>query len=120
MRNYFHIFVLLSFLVGVIAPACGLSWGGKYSVIEICTADGWENRIVENNQSGTPSNSDHSAKEQCQFCIQTSLLKNMILPSSNTLMMMGKAERIQISRYQTLRDEYAQSLYNPRAPPFLV
>ena len=56
-----HFFILTAFLLGIIAPACGFAWNGKFSVIEICTAKGIEQKIV--------SNDDLPPKHPLAFCV---------------------------------------------------
>lgn len=69
MKHPVHTFVLIAFLAGIIAPACGFAWGGKFSVVEICTTEGIEQRLVENDQQ----DGEHvpSAENDCLFCFQT-------------------------------------------------
>ena len=66
MRNIVHFIVIFTFALGIIAPACGFAWSGKYSVIEICTANGYEARIVANDEE--PNTPNHQMSDQCQFC----------------------------------------------------
>lgn len=77
MKNFVHSAVLIIFLLGIIAPACGFAWGGQYSVIEICTAQGFETKIVENGQKpdGAPH---HKMAGECQFCFSNAHVTSFI------------------------------------------
>ncbi|NCO03627.1 MAG: hypothetical protein GW903_05505 [Alphaproteobacteria bacterium] len=113
MNRFCHILVFTCFLVGVIAPACGFSWGGKFSVIEICTAEGFERRIVENNQSG-----DHGqTSDQCQFCFQNAHIKDYGLLPLDLPVYYAALTRNQVYQYQSVLIAHERSLQNPRAPP---
>ena len=76
MKNIIHFMTIFTFALGIIAPACGFAWSssGDYSVIEICTANGYESRIVENDQDAP----EHEMKEQCQFCFTNAHLNGLI------------------------------------------
>lgn len=80
MRQTALLLVILSFLLGIIAPACGFMWDGKYSVIEICTTEGIEQRVVAN--ADNPNKPSHDqAKNNCDFCFQNANLGNYLLSS---------------------------------------
>ena len=67
--NYF--LILIAFLTGVIAPACGFSWNGKFSLVEICTTEGIEMKVIDNNSAPSgPSTPHQQASKDCQFCFQ--------------------------------------------------
>jgi len=80
MKKGLHFIVLTTFLVGVLAPACGFSWGpnggGQYSVVEICTTQGIESRVVQNEEE--PTNNPINYEEQCQFCFSSANLNALI------------------------------------------
>lgn len=77
MKRFLHVFVLIAFLTGIIAPACGFAWGGKFSVVEICTAQGIEQKIVESDDE----EQSPSAHEECLFCFQSANM-NGFLPAN--------------------------------------
>lgn len=116
MKKGLHIAVLIAFLVGVIAPACGFVWGGKYSVIEICTAQGIESRVVNNDDL---PKSPHF-EEQCQFCFSQANLKSLM----PVLILIEKQktvrERAQFSQYQDIVLSRLSQDHAARAPPAAV
>lgn len=118
MRNYTCIFILVSFLVGVIAPACGFSWGGKYSVIEICTTQGIESRIVENTNNN--KNDHKQADRECPFCFQNGHLKDYIYPQSALALTLSDLQRIQVLQYETVLLARQHSPQSLRGPPYLI
>ena len=120
MIKQLHLFVLISFLLGIVAPACGFAWGnnggGKYSVVEICTAQGIENRVVESeDQQNTPM-----MAEQCEFCFASANLKSF-LPSTTSFetvffeYLKAKTYSVYISN-----DKFLSFDHTPRAPPVFV
>ena len=119
MRRYLHILTLIAFLGSVIAPACGFSWGGKYSVIEICTAQGIEARVVSNEQNPDKS-PDHKTTDQCQFCFAstnlTSFLPPIIMVSENS----HDLEKLRLQSYEVSSLSRFTSYEEPRGPPALV
>lgn len=116
-RNMMAWLILLSFLIGFIAPACGFSWGGKYSVIEICTTQGIESRIVENNNN----QGDHEqTTEQCQFCFQNAHLKDYFLPPSTFIDDFQALQRVQVNQYYSALLNRVYSPQNPRGPPSFI
>lgn len=96
MKPVLHIFILLAFVMGIIAPACGFAWGGKYSVVEICTTDGIESRVVENEeQEHAPSMS-----EDCAFCFASANIKSF-LPHHNAVEKIHfSAEKIRFQQFE--------------------
>jgi hypothetical protein len=59
----------------MIAPACGVAWGGKFSLVEVCTTQGIEIKVVENTSApSNPSSPHQQANEDCQFCFQNTHL----------------------------------------------
>jgi hypothetical protein len=118
MKNFSHSLVLLCFLVGVLAPACGFSWGGKYSVVEICTSQGIEQRVVNADDSDTPTAPTMS--EDCQFCFASANMK-AFLPNDLSLVTIGfVAEKQRFAFYTLTVLSLTTSHEEPRGPPALV
>lgn len=120
MTKQLHFFVLFAFLVGIIAPACGFAWGGKYSVIEICTAQGLESRVVDNDLDNQDQPKKSHIKEQCQFCFAQAHLKNItpvILAVADPLFDIQKTQYNHFEEIFLARVSYD---YAARAPPILV
>ena len=118
MRQLAHLFILISFLAGVIAPACGFSWGGKFSVIEICTAAGIESRIVENTQNRQNDTPEHDTSEQCQFCFQNANIKNTLSTPTQTNKVIVSLERIKHAQYETIILSSQREPQTLRGPPY--
>ncbi len=116
VTRYGHFFVLLAFLVGVIAPACGFSWSGKYSVIEICTSQGMESRIVS--KEGQPK-APHVEK-QCQFCFAQANLKSFLPVSMILERNLVIFERIKRRQYQAVLIFHLSRDHAARAPPLFA
>lgn len=116
MKKGLHIAVLLAFLVGVIAPACGFAWGGKYSVVEICTAQGMESRIVENEED--PSLPHY--EEQCQFCFAQANIKSFLSVSVELEQRLSVFERVQFGQYQEILLSRLSHDNAARAPPAFI
>jgi hypothetical protein len=120
MRNQFtkygHFFVLLAFLAGIIAPACGFAWGGKYSVVEICTTKGIESRIVENNQQ--PDKSHY--EEQCQFCFSQGNLNPLLPHNQNIETAFFINEKIKFRHYEVIFQSHLTQDNTARAPPVFI
>ena len=119
MRQTFHILALIAFLLGIIAPACGFAWNGKYSVVEICTAQGYESRIVINNEE--PANTPkHQMADQCQFCFSSVHVTGFV---PNSILFEGfKAYALKLSyiQYEISLLSRLTSHEQPRGPPTLV
>lgn len=111
---------LLAFIIGLIAPACGFTWGGKYSVMEICSLDGTKQVVIPNgDQDPTAPTPDKLAKEKCPFCFGQKNIDQIalvdLLPSYNRII-----SNDTVTDSQHLISEENSSAYNPRAPPFLI
>lgn len=119
MNKTIHHIALLAFIIGLIAPACGFAWGGKYSVVEICSLDGIKQVVIPNSEDPTEPIPNKSTKEKCSFCFgqknidQISLVD--ILPSYDHALSDDT-----IIEYQRLVSKNSGSAYNPRAPPFFI
>ncbi len=116
MTQKLHIIVLLAFLGGIIAPACGFMWGGNYSVIEICTASGIENRVVTNeDQPDTPQTQD-----QCEFCFTNAKLDSYFLPSNAANKIAFHADKHRFQQYQDIVTAKYQTNISSRGPPSFI
>jgi len=118
--KYAHIFVLLAFLGGIIAPACGFAWGGKYSVVEICTTEGIESRVVNNDQQ--PENSDFPThfEEQCQFCFAQTNLTAFLPHNEHIETAFFIKDKIRFRHYDALLQSHLTRDNIARAPPILI
>lgn len=116
MIKSLHFFVLFAFLAGIIAPACGFAWGGKYSVVEICTTEGIESRVVQ----GEERPSKPHASEQCQFCFAHANLK-IFLPdvAAHEAIIFIRA-KTQFQHYDQLFLSRLSRDHAARAPPVFV
>ncbi len=119
MKNYLHILALSAFLLSIIAPACGFMWGGKYNVIEICTAQGIETRVVESDQSSdkTP---DHQMADQCQFCFASANLSGFLPESIKMEEVKSTTDKIRFHLYEISALSRITSHEEPRGSPTLV
>jgi len=117
MHRFCHILVLICFLAGIIAPACGFSWGGKFSVIEICTSEGIESRVIPNAPN---DNKNHETSQECQFCFQNAHLKDflpsMLAHNANITIL----EKVRFRAFETLLFSKSKTPQSPRAPPALI
>jgi len=116
MKNIIHFTTIFTFALSIIAPACGFAWNssGDYSVIEICTANGYESRLVENNQD-TP---EHEMKEQCQFCFAKAHL-NGLIPILATERFYSYQAQYTFNQYEIILLSRSTSHEQPRGPPLL-
>ena len=119
MKQTLHIIVLTAFLGGIIAPACGFAWGGKYSVIEICTAQGLESRIVDND-SNSDNNPAQKMADQCQFCFSQAHLSAFLVNERVLEQAYFAAEKIRFNLYKTIYLSRRHSDHAARAPPAFV
>lgn len=118
MRQSFHILTLIAFLGSVSAPACGFSWGGKFSVIEICTSQGIETRVVDNGQA--PDNSpNHKTTDKCPFCFASATLTGF-LPDAVTIEALNfSIEKFKFDLYETIILSRTANNLSARDPPVL-
>lgn len=116
IAKYGHFFVLFAFLVGIIAPACGFAWNGKYSVIEICTTEGIESRVVKNDEQPEKSH----ISEQCQFCFAQANLKSF-LPEVKTIeKTQFTYQKTQFQQFETVFLSRRTNDHAARAPPAFI
>jgi len=114
MKKGLHFIVLITFLVGVLAPDCGFAWGGKFSVVEICTTEGIESRIVEGKQD---PNTQH-ASEQCQFCFAQA---KALIPDLQTFeTQISVFAKVQFQHYKALLLSRLSNDHAARAPPTFI
>lgn len=118
MIKTLHILTIIAFMAGIIAPACGFAWGGKYSVIEICTDQGIESRIVAENE--TPSDEAPMAKDQCQFCFANAHINALIPASHVDIARENHALSLQFALYEAMLLSRLTSHEQPRGPPNFV
>ena len=117
MRNIVHFIVIMVFGLGIIAPACGFTWGGgNYNLIEICTAQGFEKRLVKDD-TDPPT---HHIADQCQFCFaNTHLTDNINFTNLQSIEFTYQEHQYFTPSHQIVAI-FLSHAYQPRAPPFLV
>ena len=119
MRQTLCLFILISFVGGIIAPACDFLWGEKYSVIEICTLNGLETRVVGNDQSPSDDQAP-SIDRNCEFCFQNANFAGHI-PTAATIEKLGfSALKLRFQSYETALLSRTTSQHSARGPPSLV
>ncbi|MEM9470246.1 MAG: hypothetical protein AAF988_08800 [Pseudomonadota bacterium] len=119
MKVFTHILILIAFLGGILAPACGFSWGENFSIIEICTAQGTENRIVGSNDNEKEHH--HQITEQCPFCFQQNNFKIVLLPSAQQEKEHSALLKAKTSTFKTTYLSKIKSPQTLRGPPsFLI
>lgn len=119
MRAILHFFIIIAFLAGIIAPACGFLWGGNFSVIEICTAQGIESRIVADtgDSNNTPA---HKTSDKCQFCFSHANLVADIAPDFTLETVHFQVEKLKFQAYERLVFARINPQAAARAPPFFI
>ncbi len=120
MRQTLYITILIAFLGGIIAPACGFMWGGqglhKYNVIEICTLDGIESRLVANEElPDAPKTAD-----QCEFCFTNANLMAFFAESSRIERLAYRAEKLRYGQYTDIVLAKYHSNISSRGPPSFI
>jgi hypothetical protein len=120
MRAFLHILVLVAFLGGIIAPACGFLWGGNFSVIEICTTNGIENRIVADNQDSNDTAPNHQKTDNCQFCFTQAHLASQLVPVIIFESVFFQNEKLRFEQYEENYLLHLHNDYAARAPPTFV
>jgi galactose-1-phosphate uridylyltransferase len=118
MKNIFHIFLLIAFLGGIIAPACGFSWGGKFSVVEICTTQGIELRVVQDDTTPDTPRNQH-ASEQCEFCFSNTHITALNHDASQNLIFSAYTERLRFDLYETIYLSRIKNNLSARGPPII-
>lgn len=119
MLKIFKLITLIAFITGLIAPACGFAWGGKYSVITICTDKGFESRVIADNDqdNNAPSPLLH---EKCQFCFSNHHVVAFLPPAPAQKTQIIALEKHIFSQHDVVLLSKFHSKVRPRAPPFLV
>ena len=121
MNNIIAFITVFAFTLGLIAPACGFAWNNNgnnnnYSVIEICTASGIENRLIPNDEAPT----EHQTSEQCPFCFAQNNLEAHKSPSAFTLHFQFVHQKIQAEQFETAFLSKTRRPQSTRAPPVLL
>jgi len=115
MKQALHILIAIAFLGGIIAPACGFSWGGKYSVVDICTAQGIESKIVANEgNSDTPL---PQMADECQFCFSNANLTGLIPLNAQMQAAEFYSDKIRAAQYKSIYLSRYYEDHAARAPP---
>lgn len=113
-----HILILIAFVMGVLAPACGFSWNGKFSLVEICTTEGIEMKVVENGSS--PNTPQHQASDDCQFCFQNAhLIADVTIMQTAHHPHYGKIAKI-VHAHEILYRQILSQYHTARGPPSFV
>jgi len=118
-KNICHIFILFAFLTGIIAPSCGFAWNGKYSIIEICGAQGTKQKVVSN-QDLPPSEHIPTAQNECQFCFQNSHVLANFVPSQTLNHSSVAIIQNIIARHNILYRQILSQYHTARGPPSFV
>jgi hypothetical protein len=118
MRAILHIFIVITFLTGIIAPACGFMWGGQYSVIEICTAQGLEMRVVANDEA--PDDHAPIMANNCDFCFANANLTGLLPEIAIIERIAFSAEKIRFGQYEDITLTRFNPNTSPRGPPSTV
>lgn len=116
MAQKLHILLLISFLGGIIAPACGFAWGGNFSVVEICTTEGIETRLIESDEKPA----DPKAEGQCEFCFTQANLTTFLPKAQNLEKIAYASEKIRFGQYQDIVLSKYQSNISSRGPPSFI
>lgn len=112
-----RLFVLLTFVLGFLGPACNFLWGGQYSVVEICTTFGIEKRVVQNDeQPDEPS----SAKKECPFCFQSANMAFGDVTSPSGWLPVSSSHDFELPPVSDFETKSAYLLPQPRGPPALI
>lgn len=115
MKQALHILIAIAFLGSIIAPACGFSWGGKYSVVDICTSEGIESKIVANDEN---SDDEHQQMvDQCQFCFSHANLSGLVPVSTTIEALVFYGDKIRKNQYESVYLSRQQGDHAARAPP---
>jgi len=114
--------ILIAFLAGVIAPACGFSWNGQgnnnYSLVEVCTTEGIEMKVVENDTA--PSTPHEQASEDCQFCFQNHHVMANILPTQTHSAQIYSLTAKILNTHDILYRQILSQYHTARAPPSYI
>lgn len=125
MQQKLSLFITISFLLGIIAPACGFMWGGQgSSMIEICTAQGIEMRLVTNdlqpNQDPTNQPSNPMMGDNCDFCFQNANFTGALLNTATLEKIGFQSNKIRFHLYETILLSHTSYNNTARGPPTLV
>jgi hypothetical protein len=117
MSKTTHIIVIAAFLLGIIAPACNFAWGGKFSVVEICTAQGIEQKLVENKQQ---PDRPPAMEDNCSFCIASVTVKIFVPDIILAEKQIARGEKIRFRLYEATYLSRLSKTGQPRAPPQIL
>jgi hypothetical protein len=114
MKNLLHIFVILTFVLVGISPACKFISGTKQ--IEICSYDGIKTVTVADNQVPDDKGHEQKSSQDCAFCFAQSNLKlAKAVPPAFTLVEQSSSRSVfTLTALNLMRHKTAVS---PRGPP---
>jgi len=118
-KNFCYILILTAFLAAIIAPACGFAWNGKYSIIEICNAQGVEQKIVSNDDL-PPSDHQKNTQQDCQFCIQKHNFHADIVAYNDVKIRPAPLQKQIIAAQHDIYQSTLSQYYAARAPPLFI
>ena len=114
MNKNIHLITLLAFIISLLAPACGFAWGGKYSVVDICTTEGIERKVIADNSDD--QNVPVQTKDDCQFCSNAQKIDKIAGYTNNF-----NTDFVQITIYRfaslAILKQNQPNYYQSRAPP---
>ncbi len=115
MKNFLHIFVLISFVLAGISPACKFI-SGQTKQIEICSYDGMKTITVADTQAPADKKNDHKKSDDCGFCFAQSHLKMAkAVPAEFTPVRMAYLNPAIIKL--EIYSQSHESAVSPRGPP---
>lgn len=117
MNKKIHLITLLAFLLGLLAPACGFAWGGKYNVVDICTTAGIETKIIAD--SSDEQNTPSTVKDDCQFCSNAQNI-DKIAGYTNGYNNGFKLATVYTALLLDVLEYNQPQYYQSRAPPTLI
>lgn len=120
MKQTLHILTLTAFLLGIIAPACGFAWGGKYSLIEICTANGVETRLIANDDPPSDEAPAPMMEDKCQFCFANANLTAFLPDNLSIEYSLAYADKLKFIAYRLSVFSRDTSHEQPRGPPTFI
>ena len=121
MRKIIHVAIILTFTLGIIAPACGFSWSkNKTNFIEICTSNGIEKIALNSNEPPQTPSQGAPHQEQCPFCFAHTHLTADLNAFETTTINFTFTSNQYFSQYQTALKAALKQPYQSRAPPSFV
>lgn len=115
MRFYILHIALIAFIMGLIAPACGMMWGGKMSVLEICTTNGMvQIAIADDTDNQKPPK---LASDTCPYCFSFAHL-TMYTPAAQGISVpVSLALKHQDVLADQIQDKFIKIAAHSRASP---